>query len=116
MWTVRFSLEAVRDISKIDYSIKPYIYAGIKKVSQNPLPKNEGGFGNPLGNKNGYNLTGFFKIKYRGKGIRVIYTLVRNKKIMNVIVVSQRDNEYCYKLAQKMKNKYGNNIFKDMFQ
>jgi len=46
--------------------------AGIKKVSKNPLP-NPDGYGKPLGNKGGYNLTGFFKIKYRDIGIGVVY-------------------------------------------
>ena len=45
------------------------------------------GYGKPLGNKDETNLTDFFKIKYRGIGIRVVYTLVLNKSIMNIIVI-----------------------------
>ena len=85
--------------------------AGIKKVSNNPLPQNEGGYGKALGNINGSELTGFFKIKYRRIGIRVVYTLVR----MNIIVVSVREDSASYNKAQKRKNKYGQSIFEDIF-
>lgn len=68
-----------------------------------------------LGNKNGNDLTGFFKIKYKGIGIRVIYTLVINEMTMNIIVISERDDNFCYELATKMYEKYGDKIFKDIF-
>lgn len=88
---------------------------GIRKVSKNPLPQSEGGYGKALGNIQGTELTGFFKIKYRGIGIRVIYTLVRQGEIMNIIVVSIRDDSESYKRAQKRKEKYGKTIFEDIF-
>ncbi|TYP58584.1 mRNA interferase RelE/StbE [Thermosediminibacter litoriperuensis] len=88
MWQISLIPEAQKDILKLDKSIQKIVYAGIKKVSQNPLPKSEGGYGKPFGTRNGNNLTGFFKIKYRGIGIRVVYTLVRDKKLMNIVVVS----------------------------
>lgn len=56
--------------------------AGIVKVAKAPLPSPDG-YGKPLGSKGKNNLTGFFKIKYRGIGIRVVYTLVLDKKVMN---------------------------------
>lgn len=90
--------------------------AGIKKVKQNPLPQSEGGYGKPLGNKNGNNLIGFFKIKYRGMGIRVVYTLVMKNEIMNIVVISQRDENYCYDITAKRKKKYKEKIFKDSFK
>jgi len=34
---------------------------GIFKVSQNPLPNTEGGYGKPLGNHSGVNLTACLK-------------------------------------------------------
>ena len=88
--------------------------AGILKVSKAPLPTPQG-YGKPLGNKGGNNLTGFFKIKYRGIGIRVVYTLVLDQSIMNIVVISQRDDNYCYELAAKLYEKYGDDIFQDKF-
>lgn len=83
-------------------------------MSKAPLPK-PNGYGTPLGNKHGNNLTGFFKIKYKKIGIRVAYTLALEEKIMNIIVISKRSDEYCYELAGKLYEKYGDKIFKDIF-
>lgn len=115
MWGIRFCPEAIKDLKKLDNSLRKQVLAGIKKVSTNPLPQNEGGYGKTLGNIQGTELTGFFKIKYRGIGIRVVYTLVREKKVMNIIVVSIRDDGESYKRAQKRKEKYGKTLFKDIF-
>ncbi len=114
-WTIRITDEAVKDLSKLDGSIKKQVLAGIYKVSEAPLPS-PNGYGKPLGNKNGNNLTGFFKIKYRDIGIRVVYTLILNEMKMNIVAVSVRDDDYCYKLAALLYEKYGDKIFKDTFE
>lgn len=113
-WKIRITDEAKKDFRKIEGSIKKQVLAGILKVSEAPLPS-PNGYGKPLGNKNGNNLTGFFKIKYRGIGIRVVYTLVLDEMTMNIVVISQRDDNYCYDLAAKLYEKYGDEIFKDVF-
>lgn len=116
MWNISFIPEAKKDLFKLDKSIRMVIYSGIEKVSSNPLPQSEGGYGKPLGNKHGNNLTGFFKIKYKNIGIRVVYTLVRDKEIMNIVVVYARDDDYCYSLAEKRKRKYESKLFKKGFE
>lgn len=100
--------ESVYD--KLEGSVRKQVLSGIWKVSQSPLPAPEG-FGKPLGNKGGENLTGFFKIKYRGIGIRVVYTLVKEKKIMNIVVISERNAAACYKQAAALYYKYGDELF-----
>jgi mRNA interferase RelE/StbE len=114
-WKIRIADEAKEDYKRIEGSVKKQVLAGILKVSEAPLPS-PNGYGKPLGNKNGNNLTGFFKIKYRGIGIRVVYTLVLDKMTMNIIVISQRDDNYCYDLAGKLHEKYGDKIFEDIFE
>lgn len=113
-WNVRITDEAKKDYEKLDGSMRKQVLAGIVKVSQAPLPSPHG-YGKPLGNKNGNNLTGFFKIKYRGIGIRVVYTLVMDKLTMNIVVISQRDDNFCYELAGTLYEKYGDTIFEDIF-
>jgi len=113
-WKIRIIDEAQKDYKKLDNGVRKQVLAGILKVSKAPLPSPEG-YGKPLGNKKGNNLTGFFKIKYKGMGIRVVYTLVLDKSVMNIVVISPRDDNYCYELARKIYNKYGNNLFKDIF-
>ena len=114
-WSIRITDEAKKDYNKIEGGIRKQVLAGIIKVSKAPLPS-PNGYGKPLGNKNGNNLTGFFKIKYRGIVIRVVYTLVVDKRVMNIVVISRRDDNYCYELAAKLYEKYGDEIFDDIFE
>lgn len=108
-WSIEFLEEAERDMRKLDHSVQIQVLKGIRKVSQNPLPVKEGGYGKPLGNKSGINLTNLMKIKFRGLGIRVVYKIERADGVMKIIVVSARTDEQVYKEAQKEeKNKiYG---------
>ncbi|HHV95121.1 MAG TPA: type II toxin-antitoxin system RelE/ParE family toxin [Clostridiaceae bacterium] len=114
MWTIKFSPEAEEAISKLDHSLVVQVLAEIKKVSSNPLP-HPNGYGKPLGNKAGNNLTGFFKIKYGRIDIHVVYSLVLNKQIMNILIVSNGNDDECYKLAGTLYKKYGSSVFDDIF-
>ena len=107
---LQMTKEAIKQYDKLEGSVRKQVLSGIWKVSQSPLPAPEG-FGKPLGNKGGENLTGFFKIKYRGIGIRVVYTLVKEKKIMNIVVISERNAAACYKQAAALYHKYGDELF-----
>ncbi len=113
-WEIRITDEAKKDYGKLEGSIRKQVLAGIVKVSKAPLPSPEG-YGKPLGNKKGNDLTGFFKIKHQGIGIRVVYTLAVDKMTMNIIVISQRDDNYYYDLAAKLYDTYGEDVFKDVF-
>ncbi len=113
-WNIRITDEAKKDYSKIEKSVQSQVLAGIIKVSKAPFPS-PNGYGKPLGNKKGNNLTGFFKIKYRGIGIRVVYTLVVDKATMNIVVISHRDDNYYYEFASRLYEKYGDDIFQDVF-
>jgi len=59
-WNIRISDEAKKDYYKLDGSLRKQVLAGILKVAEAPLPTPKG-YGRPLGNKYGKNLTGFFK-------------------------------------------------------
>lgn len=115
MWIDKYLKEADKDISKLDQETREMVFAGITKVLKNPLPNTEGGYGKPLGNKGGRNLTGFFKIKFKDISIRVVYTLVRDAHVMNIVVVSIRDDAYCYDIAERRKKKHSEDIFKDKY-
>lgn len=114
-WQIKIAEEAKKEYRKLDGSVRKQVLAGILKVAESPLPS-PNGYGKPLGNKGGNNLTGFFKIKYKGIGIRVVYTLVLEQVIMNIVVISERDDNYCYELAYNLYQKYGNEVFQDIFE
>lgn len=105
-WSIEFLEEAKKDMKKLDHSVQVQVLKGIRKVSQNPLPKEEGGYGKPLGNKDGTNLTNLMKIKFRDLGIRVVYKVERVDEVMKIIVVFARTDEQVYKEAAKRKDKH----------
>ncbi|MDO4469224.1 MAG: type II toxin-antitoxin system RelE/ParE family toxin [Bacillota bacterium] len=105
-WCVEFLEEAKKDMKKLERSASLQVLKGIQKVSQNPLPIQEGGYGKPLGNKNGANLTNLLKIKFRDLGIRVVYKVERMEDVMKIIVVSARTDEQVYREAAKRREKY----------
>ena len=98
-WTYKFSTEAKRDLGKLDNSQKAQIIKKIRKVSENPLSRDVGGMGIPLGNKFGYNLTGYYEVKHRGLGIRAIYELIGGEMVMLFIAVDSREDEQVCKTA-----------------
>ena len=106
IWEVEFLEEAKKDMKKLERSASLQVLKGIQKVSKNPLPIQEGGYGKPLGHKNGANLTNLLKIKFRDLGIRVVYKVERIGNIMKIIVVSARTDEQVYREAAKRREKY----------
>ena len=106
-YKIKFLPEAQKDLKEFNPAQQRQIGIQIKKFSQNPLPKNEGGYGNPLGNKRGRNLTGLCKIVLKKLGVRVVYELIREDDIMEIIVISVRADEEVYKIADKRTNNRG---------
>lgn len=105
-WNIEFLDEAEKDMKKLDHSAQIQVLKGLRKVGQNPLPAEEGGYGKPLGNKNGIHLTNLMKIKFRNLGIRVVYKVERVDGVMKIIVVSARTDEQVYKEAVKRREKH----------
>lgn len=108
MWEIKYHPEAVKELEKLDGSVRIQVLKGILKVSQNPAGKKSGGYGEPLGNKGGSNLTGYYKIKYRKIGIRVVYRLIVEKaengtKQMYILVISAKADNEVYDTAAKRK-------------
>ena len=98
-WEIHYSDEAKTDLRDLDGSQRKSVLKAIKKVSQNPLPVNEGGYGKPLGNKHGKDLTGLCKIKLMKEGIRVVYALIRTETSMKIVVIAARSDDEVYELA-----------------
>ena len=98
-WEIHYSDEAKTDLRDMDGSQLKSVLKAIKKVSQNPLPVNEGGYGKPLGNKHGKDLTGLCKIKLMKEGIRVVYALIRTETTMKIVVIAARSDDEGYEVA-----------------
>ena len=105
-WVVRFLPEVDNDLRALSNNQRVAVFKAIDKVKMNPLPQSEGGYGKPLGNKGGINLTGFLKIKLRRDGIRIVYTLVRQEDQMIIVVVGMRADDDAYTIAARRRIKY----------
>lgn len=106
-WKLEYLPEAQADLAALDNSIRQPAIKGIRKVLQNPVSKEEGGYGTPLGNKEGNNLTGLFKIKFLKYGIRVVYRLAQQDNLMKVIVISARAENKVYEEACRRRDRHG---------
>ena len=105
-WELDYLPEATKDIKALDRSQQIIVKKALEKVKTNPLPRDEGGYGKPLGHKHGRNLTNLFKIKLRGEGIRIVYKLIRTETKMLVVVAGVREDEEVYEIAARRAIKH----------
>lgn len=103
-WKIEYTKEAVKDLENLDRTQQLQIVKAIKKVSVNPLSNAEGGYGKPLGNQVSSKLAGYMKIKLLKLGLRVVYGIERQDNLMRIIIISIRNDELVYKLAEKRIN------------
>ncbi|TEB10766.1 type II toxin-antitoxin system RelE family toxin [Pelotomaculum propionicicum] len=89
MWKVEYLRNALEDIKQLDRAQRVQFIKAINKVSGNPLPQAEGGYGKPLGNKGGTNLAGYFKIK--------------------LLIVPARADDEVYIITQRLKGCHSGN-------
>ncbi|MCM1244487.1 MAG: type II toxin-antitoxin system RelE/ParE family toxin [Roseburia sp.] len=99
-WTVEYIKEAQRDLRKLDPYVRKLVLKAIEKIAEHPLPPPDG-IGKPLGNLASSRLSGFYKIKLRSLGYRVVYDLVCEGSVMKIIIISVRDDEAVYKEAER---------------
>ncbi len=99
-WTVEYIKEAQKDLRKLDPYVRKLVLKAIEKTAERPLSPPDG-IGKPLGNHASSSLSGFYKIKLRNLGYRVVYDLVREGSVMKIIIISVRDDEAVYKEAER---------------
>jgi mRNA interferase RelE/StbE len=96
---VEYTDRAKDDLKGFDGSSQKVIRKAIDRVSENPLPKSEGGYGTALGNKRGNSLTGLCRIKLLKLGVRVVYRVIREDSVMKIIVIAARADDEVYEIA-----------------
>ncbi len=99
-WKIEYIKEAQRDLKNLDPQNRRLILKAIQKTAERPLSPPDG-IGKPLGNHSATKLNGYYKIKLRDIGYRVVYGLVRENNVMKVIVISIRDDELVYREAER---------------
>ena len=104
-WEIRMLKEARADFEALDGSQKTIVKKALVKVSANPLPVREGGYGKPLGSHSAGNLTGLLKIKLKRHGIRIVYKLFKERETMVIIVIGMRSDSDVYESAKSRLHK-----------
>lgn len=99
-WTVEYIKEAQKDLRKLDPYVRKLVLKAIDKTAERPLPPPDG-IGKPLGNHVSSRLSGFYKIKLKNLGYRVVYDLVCEGSVMKIIIISVRDDETVYREAER---------------
>jgi len=92
-WKVELIPEAQADFNRLDGSVKKLILKQLVKLEQNPK------YGDPLGNKAGINLEGYFKLYADKKRIRIIYEEIDH--IIKIIAIDKREDMEVYRIALK---------------
>jgi len=96
---IQFIPEAVKDYQSLDGSIKKKVNDKIEKLKKNPF------LGDALGNKNGIDLTGFYKIYLSKKVYRIVYRILKEKlEIIEILDMGKRDKLEIYNIIKKRKS------------
>ena len=92
-WKIELIPEALADFNRLDGSVKKQVLKQLVKLERNPK------YGDPLGNKAGINLEGYFKLYADKKRIRIIYEEIDH--IIKIIAIDKREDMEVYHIALK---------------
>ena len=92
-YEIKFHPDALREFCELDGSLKKLVKKQLDKLKTSPF------LGEELGNKNGYDLTGYRKMYACKKQIRIVYSIVENVLLVNIISIGKREDMEVYELA-----------------
>jgi len=92
-WKVELVPEAQADFNSLDGSVKKQVLKQLVKLENNPK------YGDPLGNKAGINLDGYFKLYADKKRIRIIFQVTDH--VIKIIAIDKREDMEVYRIALK---------------
>lgn len=96
-YEIRFHPLALKEFCELDGSIKKLVKKQLDKLKTSPL------LGEELGNKNGYDLSGYRKMYACKKQIRIVYSVVENVLLVNIIAIGKREDMEVYATAAERR-------------
>jgi len=93
MYEIKYHPLIEKDLRNLNNSIRIEVFKKIKKIQKSPE------LGEPLGNKNGLNLTGLKKMYVAKKQIRIVYEVMDNIVVVKVLAIGKREDMEVYKEA-----------------
>jgi len=94
-YKVVLTAQATQDFRLLDGSVKEQVARQLRKLETAPL------LGEHLGNRGGFDLTGYYKLYAARKAIRIVYRIVEDEVIVEVVAIGKREDFEVYREAFK---------------
>lgn len=95
MYAIEFFPEVEDDLKQLDHRVRLLVFKQLKKLSQSPQ------LGDLLGNKAGMDLSGCRKMYVDHKRVRIVYRIIEEVIVVEVIAIAQRDDMSAYREASQ---------------
>ena len=92
-YEIKFHPEALKEFCSLDGSMRKLVKKQLDKLKTSPF------LGEELGNKKGYDLSGYRKMYACKKHIRIVYSVFENILLVNIIAMGKREDMEVYELA-----------------
>ena len=87
--------DATDDFRHLDSSLKKPVAKQLKNLETSPL------LGEHLGNRAGLDLTGYYKLYAAKKGVRIVYRIIDQEVIVEVVAIGKREDLAVYQTSLK---------------
>ena len=87
--------EADAELESLSNRERVLVFKQFKKIATSPE------LGQLLGNKNGYDLSGCRKMYVDSKRIRIVYKIIDDRIVIEIIAIGKRDELEVYKKASQ---------------
>ena len=94
-YSVILTADAADDFRHLDGSQRISVAKQLRKLETAPL------LGEHLGNRAGLNLTGYYKLYAAQKSIRIVYRIIEQKVVVEVVAIGKREDMSVYKTSLK---------------
>ena len=99
-YKVVLTAEAANDFRGLDGSVKKQVAKQLKKLETSPH------LGQPRGNRAGFDLSGYYKHYAANRAIRIVYRIVEDEVIVEVVGIGRRaDFEVYAEVARRLLKK-----------
>ena len=93
--SVVLTIAAAEDFRHLDGSLKEPVAKQLKKLETSPR------LGEHLGNRAGLDLTGYYKLYAAKKSIRIVYRIIDQEILVEVVTIGRREDLAVYQEALK---------------
>lgn len=98
MYTIEFFPEVEDDLAQLDHRVRLLVFKQLNKLANSPQ------LGDLLGNKSGMDLSGCRKMYVDHKRVRIVYRILEEVIVVEVIAIAERDEMAVYReAAQRLK-------------